>query len=65
MMIILFFDGDFGNVTISSKKVVILIIDLNNINPNGVNFDEDDPEAITHVRLVAWGNKLKPRKALL
>ena len=65
MMIILFFEGDFGNVTISSKKVVILIIDLNNINCNDVNFDEDDLEAITHIRLVAWRNKPKPRKALL
>ena len=32
----------------------ILSVDLNNINLDDVNFDEDDPETITHVRLMAW-----------
>ena len=37
-------------------------IDLNNINRNGDNFDEADPETIIHVRLMAWCNKYKQRK---
>ena len=31
----------------------ILNIDLNNINLDN-NFDEDDPDTIIHIRLLAW-----------
>ena len=31
----------------------ILSLDLNNINLGDVNFDEDDPKTIIHVRLMA------------
>ena len=31
----------------------ILSVVLNNINLDDVNFDEDDPETIIHVRLMA------------
>ena len=41
----------------------ILSIDLNNINLDDVNFDRDDLETIIHVRLMAWHNRLKQRKA--
>ena len=41
----------------------IVSVDLNNINIDHVNFDEDNPETIIHVRLMAWYNKLKQRKA--
>ena len=35
----------------------ILRIDLNDINLDDVNFDQDDPETIVHVRLINWYNK--------
>ena len=40
-------------------------IDLNdnNLGDDGNNFDEDDPETINHVRLVAQRNRFKQRKA--
>ena len=31
----------------------IVSIDLNNINVNNTNYDDDDPEAIIHIRLLA------------
>ena len=33
-----------------------LCVDLNNINLDNVNFYEDCPETIIHVRLLAWCN---------
>ena len=38
-----FFSGEMG----------ILSVDLDKINLGNVNFDEDDPETIIHVRLLA------------
>ena len=31
----------------------IVSIDLNNINVNNTNYDDDDPETIIHIRLLA------------
>ena len=42
----------------------ILSIDLNNISLDDVNFHEDDPETIIHVRLMAWCNRFKHIKYL-
>ena len=41
----------------------IVNIDLNNINLDN-NFDEDDPETIILIRLLAWHIKFEKRKAL-
>ena len=41
----------------------ILNIDLNNINLDN-NFDEDDPDTIIHIRILAWHIKFKKQKAL-
>ena len=41
----------------------ILSVDLNNINLDDVKYDDDDPEAIIHVRLVSLHNKCKQRKS--
>ena len=41
-----------------------LNVDLNNINLDDINFDEDDPESIIHVRLMTWCYRFKQRKAL-
>ena len=40
----------------------ILNVYLYNINLDHVNFDEDDPEAMIHVRLMAWPNGYKQHK---
>ena len=48
---ILSFDEDSGNVTFSIDEMSILSVDLDKINLDDVNFDEDDPETIIHVRL--------------
>ena len=45
-----------------SDEMDSLSIDINNINLGDVNFDEDDPETIIHVRLMAWCNRYKKRK---
>ena len=42
----------------------ILSVDINNINFDNVNFDGDDPATIIHVRLKAWRNRFKQRKAM-
>ena len=41
----------------------ILNIDLNNINLYN-NFDEDDPDTIILIRLLAWHIKFEKRKEL-
>ena len=50
-----------GNVTFSSDEMGIPSGDFNHINLDDVNFDEDDPEIINHVRLFARHNKRKQR----
>ena len=40
----------------------ILYVDLSKINVGDIDFDEDDAETI-HVKLIAWGNRIKQRKA--
>ena len=52
-----------SNVTLSSDEMGILNVDINNINIDDFKFDEDDTETIIHVRLMAWRNRLKQRKA--
>ena len=42
----------------------ILSEDLNSINLDDTNYDEDDPKAIIHVRLLSWDIKVGKRKAV-
>ena len=60
---ILHFNEDSGNVVFSCNEMGILNIDLNNINLDS-NLDEDDLDAIIHIRLLAWHIKFEKRKAL-
>ena len=41
----------------------ILSIDLSDINLDDTNYNEDDSEAIIHVRLLPWHIKFEKRKA--
>ena len=60
---VIFYNADSGNVTFFSVEVGILSVDLPNINLDNVNFHEDDPETIIHVRLMTWHNTFKQLKA--
>ena len=42
----------------------ILNIDLNDINLDDTNYNENDPETIIQISLLAWHIKLEKRKAL-
>ena len=48
---ILYFNEDSGNVTFCCNEISILTINLNNINPDN-NFDEDDSDTVTLIRLL-------------
>ena len=53
-----------NNVTFFDSNMGILSANLDKINLDNVNLNEDDPETIVHVRLIAWHNifKCKPFK---
>ena len=59
---ILYFNEDSGNGVFSCNKIGIFNVDLNNINLDN-NFDEDHPNTITFIKLLAWHNKFEKRKA--
>ena len=61
---VLYFNEDSGNVTSIYNGMGILNIDLNNINLEDTNYDEDDPDTIIHIRLLAWHIKFKKCKEL-
>ena len=62
---ILFYNEDFDKVTFIANQRHILAVDLDKINlDNDNNFDEDDPDTIIHVRLLAWHSKYEKRKVL-
>ena len=60
---ILYFNEDSGNDAFSCNETGILNKDFNNINLDN-NFDEDDPDTIILIRLLAWHIKFEKRKAL-
>ena len=59
----LYFNEDSANVVFSYNEMGIHNIDLNNINLDN-NFDEDDPDTIILIRLLAWHIKFEKRKEL-
>ena len=59
---LLIFDKDFSNVTICCNEMVILNVNLNDINLDN-NFDEDNPDTIILIRLIAPHSKFKQRKS--
>ena len=60
---ILYFDKDSGDV-FTCNGMGVLIIDYNNINLDDTNYDEDDPDTIILIRLLAWYIKFEKHKAL-
>lgn len=53
--IVVFFNNDMGLVN----------VDLNNAGLDDDDFDDDDPKTIINVRLMAWCNRYKNRKACI
>ena len=60
---ILFYNEDFDKVTFIANQKHILAVDLDKINLES-NFDEDDPDTIIYIRILAWRSKSKKCKAL-
>ena len=58
-----FFYEDSGDNGDCCNKMSILGVNLNNTNLDN-NFDEDDPDTIILIRLLAWHSKFKKRRAL-
>ena len=61
---LLCFNEDSSNAAFNYNEMNILNIDLKCINLDDNNFNEDEPDTIIHVRLLAWYNKFEKRKAL-
>ena len=60
---ILYFNEGSDDVIFNCNGMGILNIDLNNINLDN-NFDEDDPDTIIFIRLLAWHIKFRICKEL-
>ena len=60
---ILYLNEDSGNVVFSCNEMGILNIGVKNINLDN-NFDEDDPDTVIIIRLLAWHIKFEKRKVL-
>ena len=60
---LLFFDEDSGIIIFCCNEISIPSVNLNNINLDN-NFDEDDPDTIIFIKLLAWHSKFKKRKPL-
>ena len=61
---ILYFNEHSGNVKITCNEMGILNMDINNINLDDTTYDEDDPDTIILVGLLAWHIKFEKHKAL-
>ena len=61
--IMLYFNEDSGDAVFNYNEMSIVNIDLNNTNLDG-NFDEEDPNTVILIRLVAWHTKFEKHKEL-
>ena len=61
---LLYFNEDSSDAMFFCNEMCILSIDLNNINLNDTNYNEEEPQTIIHVRLLAWQSKFEKLKAL-
>ena len=58
------FNEDSGNIVFSCNEMGIASIDLNNINLDNTNYDEDDPETVIHIGVLAQDIKFEKGKSL-
>ena len=61
---ILYFNEYCSNVAFCCNEMGILSVNLNNINLDDTNYEEDDPDTIILIRLLAWHIKFEKGKAL-
>ena len=61
---ILYFNEESDNVIFNCNGMGIRSIYLNNINLDDTNYEEDDPETIIHIRILAWHIKFEKGKQL-
>ena len=54
--------NNFGNVTFFAKEVGIICVGLDKIDLADVDFYEDDPKNIIHIKSLAWHNEIEKRK---
>ena len=59
---ILYFNEDFDNAIFNCNGMGILNMDLNNINLDDTNYEENDPDIIILIRLLAWHIESEKRK---
>ena len=59
---IVFVNADSNNVTFFSDDMGLVKVDVNNVSLDDVYFDDDDPETIIHVRLLAWCNRYSKKE---
>ena len=57
-------DIDSHFATFFSDEVSVITMNFNNINLDDNNFDEEDPETIIHVRLIAWCNRYNQARCI-
>ena len=60
---ILYSNEDSDNVVFNCTEMGIPNVDIDNINLDN-NVDEDDPDTIILISLLAWHTKFEPHKAL-
>ena len=60
---VLYFNEGSGDILFDCSGMGILNIDLNNISLDD-NFDEDDPDTVIFIRLLAWHIKFRICKEL-
>ena len=60
---IVYFNEHFADVTYCCDEMSFLSVNLNNNNLDD-NFDEDDPDTISFVRLLAWDFKFEKCKRI-
>ena len=61
--IMLYFNEYSGDAVFNYNEMSTVNIDLNNINLDD-NFDEEDPNTIILIRLLAWHTKFEKHKEL-
>ena len=61
---ILYFNEDSDNAIFNCNGMGILNIDLNSINLDNTYYQEDDPDTIILIRLLAWPIKFEKHKQL-
>ena len=52
----------FYKVTFFSDDMVLVNVDFNNVSLDDVNFDNDDPKTMIHIRLMTWCDRYKQQR---